>query len=1201
MPALKRAMAVCLLLLGASGTSFGQGRGDYLNVESPQVSPIALLTVNGQTVIITVNTPDNCVELWSTNEALSPANRFIQRLWVGLEPVSIAIDPATGEFWTANFLSDSVTHGIVEPSGSSVRARVLFSRNLGDVITTTFDANAAFGDEPMDVAFFTHVSGPTTTRTIFVTLNTTSAVMWLNADTLLPFQAPAVLDFKSTPLVQNTGKPPLGLKEPRAVRVSGGRVFALGSKGGVTDPQSLHDLDVLSGAAVTPLQFDQSIPPALGKKGLGTTNYNMRFASNGDLFVVGGEARNFVTDNKEQVRSSPPFAATKTGFVTSHVYRVQTPASVNQTIFARDLNANGSGTVAKVDAASQPTDIALLESGGVVNKVFIASFGTDRIIVLDRGTSGSADIGTWTRSKIDLNVALPSGGYSRFGPRGLVLGTGTSGQRLFVHCRLANCIVSIDPVTLAKIVLPLKADPTPDYVRRGRQFLYSGDQSATGFVSCASCHVDGRTDALAWRLGRPIQQNAPLDPAGVDPDQLLRLAGTGTFPQLAAGNPSDPDFHIMMLAFGTFDPVGADDKREMVTQSLQGLLNFEVDLPSKEFVTNAPFHWRGDKKSVRDFNEAFVTLLLGTNVGTAQDPRGLTESQMDDFERFVHSIHYPPNPKEPVTRRYASVTDSTGVVFDTQREFYERPTILNNRSCSHCHEGADGSNNRATVLVTDLAIPGFVAQTNRQPIESAALRGLFQKEPLLEHDGTFLQKRFSTPRVGHFGLNHNGVQPVTGPFDPNSAAERNLTTINTFVDTFFGGANGLGPAIAAKHFVHQFDWGVGPAVGSTACFTPTVIANPAEFNNQIGKVITALTAAGDGNSSIVAWLVRPTQATASQRQRGFRFDPIQSLWIEEPMTNPPTAIPLSGLLPLVTAPTDSLTVVSTPLGNERRCANGGGNESAVPTAFAPTSVELEGFVTNTANASVPTFVKNWSPAGAPGAPAGLPASDFLAFLKPPATLQPLLGFPGFPGGKPVDEVFAKTIRLYQYGLLNGQNAISYGVPFLRHEAPRRIQVSGSNIQPGAKLLFSIPDPTTLPPPVTPRVSALNEAAGSGPVIARSTIELPLYATGKRHPITNLPLFETAVEFDSLAAYQIMLGGKKAPGVDQTVVEIIINEYIGLPTGIVEPTTGTPPFALPYAPDDWNWNKIEIRNPKPTPATPDFVVTSAPIWRQIIMR
>jgi hypothetical protein len=65
-------------------------------------------------------------------------------------------------------------------------------------------------------------------------------------------------------------------------------------------------------------------------------------------------------------------------------------------------------------------------------------------------------------------------------------------------------------------------------------------------------------------------------------------------------------------------------KGPMLTQTLQ-------DIVGKE-----PFHWRGDRDGLEEFNEAFRSLL--------GDDETLTPAEMQEFENFLASIHFPPNP-----------------------------------------------------------------------------------------------------------------------------------------------------------------------------------------------------------------------------------------------------------------------------------------------------------------------------------------------------------------------------------------------------------------------------------------------------------------------------------------------------------------------------------------------------------------------------
>jgi hypothetical protein len=62
----------------------------------------------------------------------------------------------------------------------------------------------------------------------------------------------------------------------------------------------------------------------------------------------------------------------------------------------------------------------------------------------------------------------------------------------------------------------------------------------------------------------------------------------------------------------------------MTTQSLQDIIGLE------------PLHWRGDRKGLEDFNPAFQ-FLQG-------DDAQLTSQEMQEFENFLATITYPPNP-----------------------------------------------------------------------------------------------------------------------------------------------------------------------------------------------------------------------------------------------------------------------------------------------------------------------------------------------------------------------------------------------------------------------------------------------------------------------------------------------------------------------------------------------------------------------------
>ncbi len=130
--------------------------------------------------------------------------------------------------------------------------------------------------------------------------------------------------------------------------------------------------------------------------------------------------------------------------------------------------------------------------------------------------------------------------------------------------------------------------------------------SGHGDGACASCHIFGDLDSLAWDLGDPF--GTPLN----NPNPFSGTVGP----------------------VGQFHPL----KGPMTTQSLRGMAG------------QGPMHWRGDRTGGNDpggsaldedaafkkFNPAFVNLL--------GRPAQLTAPKMQAFTDFVLTLEYPPNP-----------------------------------------------------------------------------------------------------------------------------------------------------------------------------------------------------------------------------------------------------------------------------------------------------------------------------------------------------------------------------------------------------------------------------------------------------------------------------------------------------------------------------------------------------------------------------
>src|SRR5262249_13820423 len=121
-----------------------------------------------------------------------------------------------------------------------------------------------------------------------------------------------------------------------------------------------------------------------------------------------------------------------------------------------------------------------------------------------------------------------------------------------------------------------------------------------------------------------------------------------------------------------------DDKGPLVTQTLRGI---EALLP---------FHWRGERHDLVDFNPAFDGLLGG---------QVLDPNEFAQFQAFVFSVHSPANahadPRRIVSNRVLGFTPPPGSVPDAihgQILWFDVPT-MGASSCNTCHTLPTGTDN----------------------------------------------------------------------------------------------------------------------------------------------------------------------------------------------------------------------------------------------------------------------------------------------------------------------------------------------------------------------------------------------------------------------------------------------------------------------------------------------------------------------------
>ncbi|MEM7248425.1 MAG: hypothetical protein AAF533_24035 [Acidobacteriota bacterium] len=1147
--------------------AFAQGRDAYFNVETPQVHPIELIEIAGVHYLAVVNTPDNSVELYLTDESLPPASRFLDRVPVGFEPGSCRWIEELGQLMVTNFLGDSLTAIAIEaPTGPAS-----FSATPVQTIPVT--------DEPMDVLYLEvpdpnapDGEEPELVPALMVTHATLDAVGLYDANTLLalePGSGRRDASLSSGQDLDGDGAvDDIAVKQPWTLATcdpgdGSERVLVLGHLGGNT---MFHDLDLYSEDP------GGGNPGALA--GLGAVNWNMTFGADGTLYVVGAQHLNGSRFGESTVATAP------TGFTESTIWAIENPCSDMPIVHRRDVNERLTGLIAqprgpvvapgpsgpggalpggvgglatgddpetdldrlrrdgrrssdrrstaddsdfgtmahvgdetttpelpetnqaggvvigppvlhqipgpfpKDEALAQLTDVVVFERP-TANwpKVFFTALSSDRIgIVVPRLNQ---DPLRWPRRFIDLGPAL--GGSPIRGPRGLALRQATDFDdgRLYVLSRFDNSITIINPTTETVIdSFELQAHPVDPWILDGREPLYSAKRSGNGFVSCSSCHVDGRTDGLGWDLSDGMAATIPPE--------------LNSTPALEW--PADKEF--------------------MVTQTLQGLLNWEVEPEAQSLFTNAPYHWRGDRATFLNFAGAFVSLLGG-------DP--ISNDDMVAYEEFINSIHYPPNPKQPLSRNYSGSVGNPqdGVDFpdfelsgeDALKGLKVFHTINSGDgvSCVHCHSLPEGSNNILTEVIgghNPHPIPA--ALSTPQPIETAAMRMLFQRESRLDRDGSSIPR--DSPITGYEGLTHTGL--ILGSANHPANDANAVASINAFNLNFFDAAL-CGPPLppfcgnmsTVNQFSHEMDTGTGPLAGKGITVNLANLGNP----GIIPGLLSAEDQAKAANSGVAV------NGIISGVRRSWWYDVTEPVPVyrEEPSGTAFTGVALISLLVL---PEDRLTFTATPLGSERRFGHPDGDPNALP-GPAPDNLRMLPMVLNTANADVPSF-------GSTG------------WIPPLAVLQ--FGH------------HSHTIRLYQNAILDDGPADGWGLCSVRHDAPRKFCVSGSNIRHGARMRLRVVTDRSFGP--------LNPDLPIDDPSQPPTTEIVLPLHGTDLLIGDDPVFETAVEMEPQYFFALMAG---APGPASPLDQITGFDF--MPQFDPESQPGL------FNPIRWNNHWMEVEN------------------------
>ncbi|MEM7434068.1 MAG: hypothetical protein AAF436_02880 [Myxococcota bacterium] len=718
-----------------------------------ETGPVRPLAIEG-TRLVAVNTPDNRIE--SFNVVANGITRGVT-VPVGLEPCAVALRAGGNEAWVVNHLSDSVS--VVDLSSGVVTRTLLVGDEPRDIVITdpdgggplgdrvfvttahrgqhrtdasiagvpgagdpqlttpsvpradvwVFDADTPgsgvggtplriielFGDTPRALAV--SADGTSVYAAIFHSGNQTAVV---HADTVCDgwsLTQTCSGDGITSPNGLNAGRlpggnpgPPFNYNSDLAPEVSLIVQFD-NSSGEWRDELArnwsngirffLPDLDVFEINAVTLNETDNFAH-------VGTINFNMvANPVNGNIYVSNTEAQNLT-------RFEGPgtfFPSTVQG----NLHQAQVTVLDGSGVTPVHLNSHINYAITPAPAGTKnhslatPTDMVVSSDGSTL---YVAAFGSSKVGVIP---TAALESGSINPAALSANYIQVSGG----GPAGLALDEANG--NLFVLTRFDNSISVVDLGTGAEVNhLPLH-NPEPTTVTAGRPMLYDAAlTSSNGEASCASCHIFGDFDSLAWDLGNP-DDDITFNPLVINFEDVFQVFPIDTSGLNGSGDPRD--FHPM--------------KGPMTTQTLRGM------------ATSGAMHWRGDRAngffgfsatderlSFRNFIVAFPG-LVGSDIPVT-DPS--LQAAMDDFADFALEIRLPPNPVRNFDRSFTSSQQAGMDFFDGSTGQLSDGATVNGFTCEGCHrhdasQGFFGTGEEAS----------FEAET--QIIKIPHFRNLYQK------------------------------------------------------------------------------------------------------------------------------------------------------------------------------------------------------------------------------------------------------------------------------------------------------------------------------------------------------------------------------------------------------------------------------------------------------------------------------------------
>jgi YVTN family beta-propeller protein len=701
---------------------------------SPQSNPI-VLSPDGSLLYV-ANTTSNSVSILRTSD-LTP----VRTVPTGLEPVSLAVRPDGLELWVSNHVSDSVS--VIDLDAASA--------SFGQVIETIspLDSNGVTEfDEPVGIAFASN-------QKAYVALSSRNRIAVVDVATYAP-----------TSFIQITSQ------EPRAIAVRNGKLYVAAFESGnrsqlsaclspdaTPDPTDRCTLGVpeliafatqpnLPGEVKNIVTLPNGIPDrdvfvfsttneALlsTANSVGTLLYGLAVAGDGSVYVSETDARNLENGGHGSL-----LADLDGRMFDNEVAHVTCPSATCTTV-ATNLEPGNPTVTTHANSLATPYGIAL---SGNDATLLVTAAGVNRLASYDTATMTQLDV-------IDVG-AIPKG-VAFWAPS-------SSSGNAYVLNTLGNSVSKVSVASDGQLAVlstrSVGSDPTPAAVRNGNIAFNSAFASSTGSHSCGSCHPDGNTDQLLWRIGGGCEDIGCG--SGDEPRSTMPIRGLkNTLPLHWDGTLGDP--------FG-----GGNGSVGFAGAGGTGCTLGDAD---------------GD-------HDCFLNLVNGSLNGVMCDQSGpcpntgLTTQQQDDMATFLASVSYPPARSRRLDDSLSDDSDPAdleGIATSARQGFADFFTDVNSsgqpRTCADadggCHALPLGAATNSSTLngfdvptmrgLTDRFLQFSMGPTAAIGIQSLANIGIAGASPLEPEIAWNAAKGFQEVTV--FGAAFGVFEPVYGVRPPD--------------------------------------------------------------------------------------------------------------------------------------------------------------------------------------------------------------------------------------------------------------------------------------------------------------------------------------------------------------------------------------------------------------------------------------------------